>query len=143
MRGLVAAVIALALLGILVSRGGSATARRCVASQAKAFAAIRDDPTFLVGTIPSSFTGDARYFTRRFNCLGLSAQVRRVGLGLYDVRFPGLRPGVVLATAISEEAVSASVHPLTDGVVRVALRGPLAGSDVASRRDVAFSLVVY
>jgi hypothetical protein len=97
----------------------------------------------LVGTIPSVFNSNPVYFVRRYNCEGRSAFVRRVSLGIYDVRFPGLNPRAVIATAMSDEGVSASAFPLADGIVRIALRGPIVGNDVMSRRDVPFSVVVY
>lgn len=138
------AVVALVVLALILALPSSgADARLCGRGDALGFVAIQDDPAYLVGTIPSSFTADSRYFVRRFNCRRGSAFVRRVRLGEYDVRFPGLSVRLALASAISEEGVTASVHPLGDGTVRISLRGPLAGDDVASRRDVAFSVVIY
>lgn len=131
----------LALVLGAVNLGESAV--RCPTGQAKGFLAIQSEPNFLVGTIPSSFTFSQTYFSRRYNCRGRSAAVRRVGLGLYDVQFPGLDPRVVIATALSDEGITASVWPLGNQTVRVALRGPLGGADVATRRDVAFSIVVF
>ena len=144
MRTLTIALVACIALAIVAfaSSGGSAVLR-CPAGSALAFVAIRPDPQFLVGTIPSGFTSDAGYFSRRYNCRGLSALVRRIDLGIYDVRFPGLDPRAVIATATSDEGVTASALPLGDGIVRVALRGPLVGGDVMARRDVPFSVVVY
>jgi hypothetical protein len=143
MRLIAGIAIALVLVAVLATYGNSASAQRCRSGEAKAFVAIQDDPPYLVGTIPSKFSDDARYFSRRFNCLGQSAAVRRVNLGIYEVRFPDLHPRLALATAISDEGVTASALPIEDGIVRVSLRGPLGGSDVATRRDVPFSIVIY
>jgi len=115
----------------------------CNTGEARAFVAIESDPPFLVGIIPNRFTGERRYFSVRYNCRGGSAQVRRVDEGLYDVRFPGLRPRAVVVSAISDEGTTASALPLGNDTVRVTLRGPLDGSEIASRRDVAFSIVVF
>lgn len=138
-------VIAIGLVLVIVlaitTRVGSSI--QCPRGGAQGFVAIKTDPSFLPGTIPARFTDDARYFSRRFNCRGASAQVRRVDLGIYDVRFPKLDPQAVVADALSDEGISSSALPLSDGIVRIVFRGPLAGSDVASRRDVAFSVVVY
>lgn len=142
MKYVLLAAICLAA-AVATSSYGSTSPHKCPSSGAKAFVAIQSDPAYIVGTIPSAFTSDQRFFMRRFNCLGQGAQVRRVTLGIYDVKFPGLNPTAVVSTAISDEAVTSSVEPLTDGIVRVALRGPLGGSDIASRRDVAFTVVVY
>lgn len=111
--------------------------------QAQAFATIQNDPLFLVGTIPSKFSARAIFFSSRYSCKGFPPQVRRVGLGLYDVLFPGIRIHAASVGAVSDEGITASFWPISDGIVRVALRGPLGGADVATRRDVAFSLVVY
>lgn len=115
---------------------------RCTFGRALAFAAIRRDPPYLVGDIPNHFTSDSRYFSRRYDCRGESVEVRRVDLGVYDVRFTGVTSSVVQVTALSDEGVTASAFP-RDGFIRVALRGPISGNNVATRRDVAFSLVVF
>ena len=137
-----AIVAALALVLLVASYAESATPA-CKRGSAQAFVAIQPDPNYLVGTIPSVFNSNPAYFVRRYNCEGRSAFVRRVSLGIYDVRFPGLNPRAVIATAMSDEGVSASAFPLADGIVRIALRGPIVGNDVMSRRDVPFSVVVY
>lgn len=140
MRTLVIAGVVL-LLGT-VSYAHATSPRRCIAGRALAFVAIQDDPPYLAGDIPGHFTSDQRYFSRRYNCKGRSASVRRVDLGLYDVLFPGITSHAVQVTALSDEGITASAYP-EDGFVRVALRGPLSGSNLAARRDVAFSLVVF
>lgn len=140
---LTALLAVVATVAVLAASASSSGVRRCKTGSALGFIAIRSEPLYLVGTIPSSFTFAAGYFSRRYNCRLKSVGVRRAGLGLYDVVFPGLRPAVLIVSAISDEGVSASAWPVGDGVVRVALRGPLGGSDVAARRDVAFSLVLY
>lgn len=140
MKFLVTGLILALALGT-VSYSGAAT--RCRTGEAQAFVAIQREPLYLVGTIPSSFTLNQNYFSRRYSCKGNPPAVRRVSLGLYDVLFPGLDPQVVLVTALSDEGVSASVWPVGNGIVRVALRGPLGGADVATRRDVPFSVAVF
>jgi hypothetical protein len=114
----------------------------CHTGQVTGFATIRSQPQYLVGTIPSTFSSRDAFFTARYNCEGRGVHVRRVDQGVYDVRFRGARPRVAIADAISTEGVSSSVQIIGD-TVRVSLRGPLNGSDVASRRDVAFSVVTY
>lgn len=115
----------------------------CRTGQAKGLATIRHDPPYLVGTIPSTFTEDPLYFSRRYNCKRRSASVRRVAQGLYDVRFPGLEIKSVVVDAVSDEGVSSAYLPVERNVVRISLRGPLAGGDIAVRRDVAFTVIVY
>lgn len=131
-----------ALIASLAAHG-AVRAHACEPDGAFAFVAIQGDPPYLVGTLPSVFTTDPRYFSRRFDCAAPGIAARRVSLGLYDVQVPDAGARLAIVSAISEEAVSTSVHPLGNGLYRVALRGPLAGSDVASRRDVPFALVVF
>ena len=141
MRVLVLAVCL--LLGLVTIGAVQSAPAVCDAGEARAFVALQDNPNYLAGTIPASFTGDSLYFARRYNCRGGGVQVRRVGLGSYEVRFPSQRPVLALATAISDEGITASVFPLGNDTVRVSLRGPLGGLDVATRRDVAFSVVIF
>lgn len=143
MRVIIAVGFTAVVAAVLASYVRSSIARGCRTGEARAFVAIRQDPAYLVGTIPATFTEEAAFFQRRYNCTGQSAAVRRVDEGIYDVRLRGLIPRLALASAISDEGVSASVLPLGNDTVRVALRGPLRGNAIASRRDVAFSLVVY
>ena len=137
----VGVMIALAL-GVLALRS-EASHLRCHTGNVSGFVALREDPAELVGTLPSRFTADARFFSTRYNCMGRSVQARRVDQGLYEVRFPGVNVKMATADAISQEGISTSVLPITDGIVRVSLRGPLSGNDVATRRDVAFGVVVF
>ncbi len=135
--------LALVLLLALALPGSSHAAHpRCQFGRAQGFISVRNNPEFLVGTVPNRFSSSSRYFSRRYNCKGNLPLIRRVDLGLYDVRFPGLARRTAFATAISQEGVSVSVQPMGD-VYRVALRGPLAVNEVLSRRDVAFSIVLF
>lgn len=119
------------------------SAPACPTGQVHGYVTLENDPLFLVGTVPGQFTASPIFFAARYNCKGVVPQVKRVGLGLYDVLFPGLRIRAATVDAISDEGISSSFWPLGNGIVRVALRGPLGGADVATRRDVPFSLVVY
>ena len=136
-------LVAIAVVVGFFALRSEASHLRCHTGNALGFVAIRSDPAELVGQIPSRFTTDPGYFSSRYNCAGQNVQARRVDQGIYDVRFPGIVVRVAMADAISTEGVSTSVQLLGDGMVRVSLRGPLGGSDVASRRDVAFNVVVY
>jgi len=115
----------------------------CQYGRAQAFITVKNDPEYLVGTIPSQLTGDKKFLQRIYNCTGRGAQIRRVDLGTYEVRFPGLhrRSGVV--SVVSQEGVASSVQPFGRDTYRVALRGPGLVNGVLSRRDVAFTLVIF
>jgi hypothetical protein len=138
---LLAVLACLTVLGVFALRA-EGSHLECHTGNALGFATIRSQPQYLVGTIPPSFTSLNAYFTARYNCRGRGVQVRRVDQGIYDLRFPGTSPGAAMSDAISSEGVSSSVQIIGD-IVRVSLRGPLNGGDVASRRDVAFSVVTY
>ena len=142
MRAVLLVAAITAVVGFFALRS-EASHLRCHTGNALGFVSIRSDPAELVGQIPSRFTSDVGYFSSRYNCTGQNVQARRVDQGVYDVRFPGLVVRVAVADAISTEGISTSVQLLGDGMVRVSLRGPLGGSDVASRRDVAFNVVIY
>jgi len=138
-------VLAGLLLVLILSPASAEAARSCRSGTAQGFVVIRSDPEYLVGTIPSTFRSNPIYFQRRYNCRHRSAYVRRVDLGVYEVRFPGLSRRVPQATAISQEGISASAQAFGD-VYRVTLRGPYtldASRDILARRDVPFALVIF
>lgn len=116
---------------------------KCQFGRVQGFVQIKDNPVSLPGSIPSKFTFSERYFSRRYNCKRMSAAVRRVDLGTYDVYFPGLGGRGVFASSISLEGVAASAMQISAGVYRVVLRGPLVRDNVLERRDVAFSVAVF
>lgn len=148
MRLLLLAVAVFGVLGVSLAFGGSSvqeSAPPCRFGRVQGFMSIRADPAYLVGTIPSRFTGQARYFSRRYNCKGYDVHIRRVDTGIYDVQFVGLGFRLALTTAISQEGVAASVQPLPDSTYRVALRGPLVNDNgtLLERRDIPFSLAIF
>jgi hypothetical protein len=115
----------------------------CQYGRVQGFVSIRNDPEYLIGTVPSQFTGSFRFFQRRYNCTGRRVEVRRVDLGVYDVRFPGLHRRSVVASAVSQEGVSVSAQPFGKDTYRVALRGPIVRENVLVRRDVAFTIAIF
>lgn len=131
------------LVILLVPGIASPVTPNCQFGRVQGFVQIRDNPDYLVGTIPSTFTSDARFFSRRYNCKRLSAEVRRVDLGTYDVRLPGLGNRAVFVSAVSLDGVSTSAAQVSLGVYRVVLRGPLVRNDVLVLRDMAFALAVF
>jgi hypothetical protein len=136
-----AVALAIIALGTIVF-SANASHQRCHTGSVAGFATLRSQPQYLTGTIPSTFASRNTYFVSRYNCKGRGVHVRRVDQGLYDVRFRDVWIRAANADAVSTEGVSSSIQILGD-TVRISLRGPLNGDDVASRRDVAFSVVVY
>ena len=70
-----------------------------------------------MANIPDQFSGANVLFTRKFNCTGRAVQVRRLGIGVYEVRFVGNAGGTVLASGINP--FSASVELLAPGHFRI------------------------
>lgn len=139
-----ALLVAVSLLVLGVADAGAAKNQApCVYGRVQAFASIRANPPYLVGTIPSSFTNKRSYFSRRYNCKKKGVLVRRVDLGVYDVKFPGLKYRTAVVSAISQEGVSSSVQAFGDYTYRITLRGPLSENNALIRRDVPFSIAAY
>ena len=115
----------------------------CQFGRVQGFVAMRANPQYLVGTVPPHFSDNPRYFSQRYNCMHRSAAIRRVDVGTYDVRFPGLSGKAAFATAISDEGIAASAEQIAPTIYRVSLRGPYISNNVLVRRDVAFSLAVF
>jgi len=91
---------AIALLALFFALGGSAFAvgermqsasvaqQRCTNGAVRGIAHVTGGPSG-VANIPGQFTGTGALFGRRFNCTGRAVQVRRIGMGNYEVRFVG------------------------------------------------------
>ena len=120
---------AIALLALFLALGGSAFAvgeriqspsvaqQRCTNGAVRGFASVTGDPSKGMANIPDQFSSAAVLFTRKFNCTGKAVQVRRLEIGVYEVRFVGNTAGTVLANGIG--LFSASVELLAPGHFRV------------------------
>jgi hypothetical protein len=67
--------------------------------------------------IPGAFSGAGGLFGRRYNCTGRAIQVRRIGIGSYQVRFVG--NGAPNALASGGINVQASAERIGPGVFHV------------------------
>jgi hypothetical protein len=120
---------AIALLALFFALGGSAFAvgeriqspsvaqQRCANGAVRGFASVTGDPSKGMANIPDQYSSANVLFTRKFNCTGRAVQVRRTGIGVYEVRFVGNAGGTVLANGIG--FFSASVELLAPGNFRV------------------------
>jgi hypothetical protein len=120
---------AIALLALFFALGGSAFAvgeriqspsvaqQRCTNGAVRGFASVTGDPSKGMANIPDQFSSANALFTRKFNCTGRAVQVRRLEIGVYEVRFVGNGAGTVLANGIG--LFSASVELLAPGHFRV------------------------
>jgi hypothetical protein len=72
--------------------------------------------------IPGRFSGAKALFARRFNCTGRATQVRRLGIGVYEVRFVGNAAPNAIANGVG--AVQAAAESLGGGTFRVNVYPP-------------------
>jgi hypothetical protein len=114
-------------LALFFALGGSALAvshavkpqPRCATGAVRGIAAVKGDPG--PANIPDVYSSAKALFSRTFNCAGGAVQVRRVAVGVYDVRFAG--NGAESAVVSATSALS-SVQPMPDGAFRVTLHVP-------------------
>jgi hypothetical protein len=103
---------------LFVSFGSSATAiglseqdasgaqQRCGQGNVRGIAHVTGGPSG-TANIPGTFSGARALFARRFNCTGGAVQVRRTGIGLYEIRFAGNGAPTALAGGIGGSQASA------------------------------------
>jgi hypothetical protein len=132
------------LLALFVALGGSALAFgkavkpvvRCGNGSVKAYAAVNLDS--YAGAFPTSFSSEARNFTARYSCTGTAAQVRRVGHGVYEIRFPGVPARSAVVSGDSYNGAQVSWTNGAEGSFRVTVLSP---SGYPS--DFGFSIAVF
>src|SRR5262245_27069147 len=83
---------------------------RCKTGAVRGIAVVTGDPKHGIQNMPGEFTGQARFFGRRFNCAGGAVQARKLGAGTYAVRFVGLASPTVTANPLSATASGAAVQ---------------------------------
>jgi hypothetical protein len=139
---------AIAVLALFFALGGSAFAvgqhaqSTAVAQQRCANGAVRGIAT-VTGTsagmanIGDKFTGAGNLFSRKFNCTGKAVQVRRVDVGVYEVRFVGISGASAVGSAVSDDAY-ATVRNGAGGAFVVTMHP--AGRD--DRAELAFTVIV-
>lgn len=137
----------ISLAALFFALGGSAFAvgervqaslvaqQRCATGAVRGIAVVTGNPREGIANIPGTFTSAPNLFARRFNCTGKGVQVRRVGLGVYEVRFPGIASPSAVAGAGSPQM---ALEVLPDGVIRVSMHA-LAIRDAEDR---PFTVVV-
>lgn len=120
---------AIALVALFFALGGSAFAvgeriqspsvaqQRCANGAVRGVAAVTGDPSKGIANIPDQFSSASVLFSRRFNCTGKAIQVRRTGIGVYELRFVGNAAPNVMANGIG--LFSASAEPIGAGTFRV------------------------
>ena len=132
-----------AALALFFALGGSAFAvgHQLMAAQPRcANGAVRGIATVNGGSagmanLPGTFTGSTSLFARRFNCTGRGVQVRRVSIGVYEIRF--LRNGAPTALATGAAGGEASAELASPGTFRV----QVYASGISDPEDRGFSIV--
>jgi hypothetical protein len=120
---------AIALVALFFGLGGSAFAvgervhgaaaleqRACAQGNVRGVAHVTGGPSG-VANIPGAFTGAKALSGRRFNCSGRAVHVRRLGIGVYEMRFLG--NDAPNAVANGGGGVQASAERVGVGLYRV------------------------
>ena len=122
---------AIALVALFFALGGSAFAvgervggtaaasqRSCAQGNVRGVAHVAGGPSG-AANIPGAFSGAKTLFGRRFNCTRRAIHVRRIGIGVYEVRFVGNSAPNALASGGG--GVQASAERVGAGVYRVSV----------------------
>ena len=139
---------AIALIALFFALGGSALAvgdrvqgpsvaqQRCTNGAVRGVAVVTGIASQGIANVPDSFTGAGNLFGRKFNCTGRAVQVRRVEVGVFEVRFVGISGGSAVGSATSDAYTTVEAVP--GGAFRVIMHP--AGRD--DRSDIPFTVVV-
>lgn len=140
---------AIALLALFFALGGSAFAvgervssasvaqQRCSNGAIRGIAYVTGNPTMGIANIGGTFTSAGVVFGRKFNCNGKAIQVRRVSLGVFEIRFVGNLASSAIASGVGN--AYAVVDPLPGGIFRVGVHP--AGRDDPADQPFVFVLV--
>lgn len=141
--GLPSPALAVSLAAVFFALGGSAFAvgerlavaqQRCANGAVRGIATVVGDSSGIAG-VPGAFTSRKNLFSRAFNCAGRGVQVRRVSIGVFEVRFVGNSAPTALATGVAGGEASAELA--SPGVFRVRVYA----SGRADPEDRGFSIV--
>ena len=132
----------IALVALFFALGGSAFAvgeriqaasaaqQRCANGAVRGVAVVTGDPRVGIANLPDRFTTSRVVFGRTFNCTGRRVQVRRISIGVYEIRFVGNAAPTGIAGGLG--GGYASVDPASGGVFRVSVY-PAGRSDPEDR----------
>jgi hypothetical protein len=120
---------AIAVLALFFALGGSAFAvgeriqspsvaqQRCTNGAVRGIASVTGDSAKGMANVPDQFSSANALFSRKFNCTGGAVQVRRLEIGVYEVRFVRNAATSIVANGIG--MFSASVETVSPGTFRV------------------------
>jgi hypothetical protein len=120
---------AIAVTALFFALGGSALAisdavkpqPRCANGAVRGIAAVTGESGKGIANIPDQFSSNRALFSRTFNCAGGPTEVRRISLGVYEVRFPG---NAAASATVSGSGAESWLTPLPGGIFRVGLHVP-------------------
>jgi hypothetical protein len=113
----VAALALFAALGGSAFAVGSRTAKLgCTNGAAKAYVTV--DVEHLTGSFPTSYSSDAKWFSRRYSCNGRAAEIRG-DKNFFYVRFPGLAPGAPISGSLTSTGGYTAISIQSDGSYKI------------------------
>jgi hypothetical protein len=133
---------AIALVALFFALGGSAFAvgermqsasvaqQRCTNGAVRGIAYVTGNPTMGIANVGDKFTGAGAVFGRKFNCNGKGVQVRRVSIGVFEIRFVGNPASSAVVSGVGD--AYAVVDPLPEGIFRVGVH-PAGRDDPADQ----------
>lgn len=137
--------LVVSLLALFFALGGSAFALstkaspqpRCATGAVRGIAEVTGQTGKGAANLPDSFTSNASYFGRHFNCSGGAIQVKRLTTGVFYVKFAGNGATSAVASAMGGDPAAATVARQSDGSFLVNI-----GSHVYPE-DEAFTIVAF
>ena len=103
-------------------QAGAANQQRCANGAVRGVAHVTGDPSKGIANVPDQFAATRVLFARTFNCTNRAVQVRRTGIGTYEVRFVGnAAPTAFGAGAGTSTATATRIAP---GTFRVSVYPP-------------------
>lgn len=135
----VISILAFTIIAVNISSGATS----CPSGSVRGFAVVRGDPRIGIGSLPSKFSREQAFFELRYNCSGKAVSARRVDEGIYEVWFPNNPARVAIVSAKNQQAATASVERIGDGVFRISIRGPIENNNILIRRELPFYIAIF
>lgn len=133
---------AIAILALFFALGGSAFAvgerigassvaqQRCTNGAVRGIAYVTGNPTMGIANVGDKFTSAGAVFGRKFNCNRRQVEVRRISIGVFEIRFVGNPASSAVASGVGD--AYAVVDPLPNGIFRVGVH-PAGRDDPADQ----------
>ncbi len=96
----------------------------------RGIAYVTGNPTMGIANIGDKFTSAGAVFGRKFNCNRRQVEVRRISIGVFEIRFVGNPASSAVASGVGD--AYAVVDPLPNGIFRVGVH-PAGRDDPADQ----------